>query len=433
MATVLEHKVFSKTDLQANNNKFWKIWFYDNGEIETQNGRQGLMGQRRFITATGRGAYEAKLREKRKKGYVENDVVEGVSQGGTKSVAREQLKDIAVKQIKHSNPLVQQLIDFLVKINAHNIFTATKGKISYDTSTAQFKTAVGVISSSQVDRARVLLSDLSDMVAKGEWDKPIFEENLNEYLSLVPRAWGMGKRSPQSILPTVQTCQQENDLLDGLATSFAGVISQPKKKTKKKDKDTPQVFNVELSIVDDKKILSMIKRLYQLTRKSMHQSHNLSVSVVYSVDISSMRDAFMKYGAKLKDVRQLWHGTKASNLLSILKGGLIIPPSSSPYCTGRMYSDGVYFSSISTKALNYATNFWGGGGNIDRTFMFLADVAMGKYFIADGGWKSYPRPGYDSTWAKGGVSGVINDEMIVYRLDQANLIYLVEFVPRKRY
>ena len=59
--------------------------------------------------------------------------------------------------------------------------------------------------------------------------------------------------------------------------------------------------------------------------------------------------------------------------------------------------------------------------------MFLADVAMGKYHIAGSGWGSYPKPGYDSTWAKGGQSGVINDEMIVYKLNQANLLYLVEF------
>jgi poly [ADP-ribose] polymerase len=162
----------------------------------------------------------------------------------------------------------------------------------------------------------------------------------------------------------------------------------------------------------------------------MHTSNNLSVTNVYTVKIGTMKTAFDKYGAKLSDIRQLWHGTKASNLLSILKQGLIIPPSQSAHVTGRMYGDGLYFSSISTKALNYATNFWGSGGNTDKTFMFLSDVAMGNYYLAGSGWGSYPKRGYDSTWAKGGQSGVINDEMIVYRLDQSNLVYLVEFSPR---
>ena len=151
-----------------------------------------------------------------------------------------------------------------------------------------------------------------------------------------------------------------------------------------------------------------------------------------------MKDRFDSRGAKMSNIWQLWHGTKASNLLSILKGGLIIPSASASHCTGRMYGDGIYFSDISTKALNYATNFWGSGGNTDRTFMFLADVAMGNFHIAQSSWDRYPKSGSDSTWAKGkdkgGVnSGVINDEMIVYNLNQCNLKYLVEFVPRSQY
>ena len=142
-----------------------------------------------------------------------------------------------------------------------------------------------------------------------------------------------------------------------------------------------------------------------------------------------MKAAFEAYGAKLTDIRQLWHGTKASNLLSILRQGLIIPSSGSSHCTGRMYGDGVYASSVSTKALNYATNFWGSGGDTSRTFMFLVDMAMGKVYTTDSGWKSHPVSGYDSTWAKAGYA-LRNDEMIVYRLDQTNLVFLVEFGPR---
>jgi len=131
-------------------------------------------------------------------------------------------------------------------------------------------------------------------------------------------------------------------------------------------------------------------------------------------------------------IRQLWHGTRASNLLSILRQGLVIPPASASHCTGRMYGSGCYFSSVSTKALNYATNFWGGSGDTSRTFMFLADVAMGKYYDAKDWGGSYPKPGTDSTWARAG-RALKNDEMIVYRLDQCNLLYLVEFAQRKGY
>jgi len=251
-------------------------------------------------------------------------------------------------------------------------------------------------------------------------------------LSLIPRDFGMKRISPKDIIGGISDIQKENDILDGLDASFAGLqtVKSTAKKTTKED--APSIFDVSMEIVEDKKIISYVKNLYQSTRKSMHSSNNLSVQTVYAVTIAPMKDAYDKRGSKMTNIMQLWHGTKASNLLSILRQGLVIPPSSSNHCTGRMYGNGVYFSCISTKALNYATNFWGSSGSIDRTFMFLADVAMGKYHLAKSSWSDYPKKDSDSTWAKGGVAGVINDEMIVYNLNQCNVVYLVEFVPRSQ-
>jgi len=399
-------------------------------------GRQGKNKQSKTWHGVGSSFMYKKIGEKEKKGYRENQVVEGsgsVSVSGAR-VANTELKSIASKQIKSKNPVVSKLVDFLVKVNAHQILQATGGKIQFDTSSSTFKTTQGVVIPAQVSRARDLLSEISDFVNDGDYDNEDLEEAMNEYLSLIPRDFGMRRMCPSDIIGSMSDIQKENDILDGLDAGFAGIqTAAPKKTTKKKKKDVPVLFDVDMEIVTDKKVLSHVKHLYQSTRKSMHTSNNLSVQTVYAITIKNMKASYDKYGAKLKDIRQLWHGTKASNLLSIMRKGLIIPPASSNHCTGRMYGNGVYFSSISTKALNYATNFWGGGGTTDRTFMFLADVAMGKYHLAGGGWGSYPVSGCDSTWAKGGRSGVINDEMIVYRLDQCNLVYLVEFVPRKFY
>jgi len=112
--------------------------------------------------------------------------------------------------------------------------------------------------------------------------------------------------------------------------------------------------------------------------------------------------------------------------LSILKGGLVIPPSSSSHVTGRMFYNGIYFSDQSTKALNYATSFWG-SSDIGRYFMFMADVSMGKYYVPSGPRSCLPPAGYDSYFAQGRKSGVQNNEMIVFKTSQVNLRYLVEF------
>lgn len=436
--TIVEHKKgicveFGKT----NNNKFWEYTLYDDGTAMTAFGRVDVTRTENIVDhAKALKKWREKTRTTNKPDKLYTEVI-SVDTGGSVSVndgavKNAALQDVARKQIKSSNPITQNLIDYCVKVNAHQIMKQSKGKIIFDADSAQFKTPLGVIAPDQVAIARNLLVDIADFVKANDYGNRGFSTALNKYLRLIPHGVGMTKISPELIFPDFNAVQDESDLLTGLETSFIDVTTKPKKKTGKKKVSDPQIFNVELDIVEDKKTLTWIKNFYQSTRKSMHASNNLSVKTVYTVRIVNMAEAFEKYGATLPDIRKLWHGTKASNLLSILRQGLIIPSSSSSHCTGRMYGDGIYASSISTKALNYATNTWSYGGSTDRTFMFLLDMAMGKYHLAGGGWGNYPVRGSNSTWAKGGRSGVINDEMIVYRLDQCNLTHLVEFCPRGR-
>ena len=127
---------------------------------------------------------------------------------------------------------------------------------------------------------------------------------------------------------------------------------------------------------------------------------------------------------------ELWHGTRVSNLLSILRSGFVIPPANAPHCTGRMFGNGVYFSDQSTKSLNYSFGYWGGARE-RNCFMLLNDVAMGKHFVPKLWSHTYPKKRYDSTFAKARWSGVINNEMIVYDTRQINPKYLIEFSPNR--
>ena len=88
---------------------------------------------------------------------------------------------------------------------------------------------------------------------------------------------------------------------------------------------------------------------------------------------------------------------------------------------------GIYGSDQSTKSLNYAQGYWSKGAKDNNCFMFVMDMAMGKEYIPSGPSQNLPKPGYDSTYAVGGKSGVMNNEMIVYNINQVNLKYLIEF------
>jgi poly [ADP-ribose] polymerase len=94
-----------------------------------------------------------------------------------------------------------------------------------------------------------------------------------------------------------------------------------------------------------------------------------------------------------------------------------------------MFGNGVYFSDQSTKSLNYSFGWWDGRRE-ENCFMFLCDVAMGREFVPVGPNARLPVPGFDSTFAKAGKSGVLNNEMIVYKTCQIAPRYLVEFSPQ---
>ncbi|MNR67799.1 hypothetical protein D3C85_1919900 [compost metagenome] len=59
--------------------------------------------------------------------------------------------------------------------------------------------------------------------------------------------------------------------------------------------------------------------------------------------------------------------------------------------------------------------------------MFLCDAAMGKPHLAQSSDSRLHEYGYDSVFAKGGVSGVLNNEMILFKTSQVNPRFLVEF------
>jgi len=433
MSTIKEHKKFICVAFgSTNNNKVWQYTIYDDGTALTEWGRVGKKLQSKTTTKA-----LAKMREKTRSGnapdklYTEVKVAEGTESSDSSSgkvVNSSSLKSIAQKQIDIKDPTLKELVDFLVKENVHQIMAASGGSITYDTSTAQFKTPLGVILPDMVSDARDILDDIADLVVAQSYGSRKFDRLLQDYLRLVPHDVGMSKITPELIFPNDTALQTENNLLDGLTASFNDIQdAATSSKGKKKKVDTPKLFDVTLDVVRDRATVSRIKKYFNDTKLNMHTSAGYSVKKVYEVKIGAMNSAFEKQGKPIGNIQELWHGTKCSNLLSILKIGLIIPRSSSGHVTGRMFGDGLYFSDQSTKALNYATNFWSRGGSTRRIFMFLADVAMGKSYTPSGWSHNLPKRGYDSTFAKAKISSVSNNEMIVYKTSQANLKYLIEF------
>ena len=216
--------------------------------------------------------------------------------------------------------------------------------------------------------------------------------------------------------------QRQYEILNALDAAIAPTVA------KQRSIFDCSVTRVPGSTVEGKKTFRRIRQLYESSINTHHVAAKYKLRRVYQIEIPSMQTAFQKQAAKIGNIKLHWHGTKASNLLSILQQGLIIPPANAIQCTGRMFGNGIYGSQQSTKALNYATNYWNqSGDNGDKVFMLLCDFAMGREYYPQGNQYQFPVPGYDSTYVAPGGANTINQESIVYDTKQVNIKYLCEF------
>lgn len=430
MSNIIKEARYIMADIEANNNKFWNIIHYADHTVTTQWGRVGETGQSKSFPHSDEYSadrfYQSKCKEKSKKGYNESKVVIN----GTKleAVPSQNLAEVAKKQIATNSPIVLDLIKYLSKVNVHQIISSTT--MSYDASKGTFSTPLGIVTKDAIDEARNLLTTIGNLVQKKDYDNPNFIKTANLYLMRVPQDIGRGKPDLKVLYPSLKAVQDQNGILDALEASLQ--MASTTSDNGKNASEEKKVFEVKLHHVDNGKIIDMIRKKYRSNLFSGHACSHLDVDTVYEVEIAKMANAFEKHGKNLGEIWQLWHGTRAGNLLSIMKNGFVIPPSNASHVTGRMFGNGVYFSDQSTKSLNYAYGYWDGKGKDDHCFMLLNEVAMGKYYIPSGSSSALPKPGYDSTYAKAGQSGVMNNEMIVYKTNQINPKYLIKFAPKGR-
>lgn len=430
MANIIREEKYIKSDVNNNNNKWWTVQLFDNGDVKTLWGRVGDTGQSKTFPGAGVGFLEKKCREKES---ARNDEIpyrklnviasSGIVQTTTnKTVTDAVIKEVAKKQIKTNNPLVTKLVEYLAKVNAHNISEASGGRIQYNDTTGLFSTPLGIVTQENINEANKLLSDIGDMVVNQQYGSKMGGVT-NSYCMLIPQNIGHKRLDVKEFWSDLDKVQYQKQILDSLQASLDSALSPSN--TKVDIVPEKRIFDVELNLVENHGVIDRIHKLYRSSKKS-HSCSHLNPTDVYEIKIGKMAEDFQKDGAKMNNIWQLWHGSSCSNLMSIMAKGFMIPPSTSSNVTGRMFSDGVYASNISTKALGYSTGYWGKSSH-NRYFMFLIDMAMGKFYVPSGPSNNLPKPGYDSTFAKPGQSGIQNEEMIVYRTSQVNPKYLIEF------
>lgn len=404
-----------------NSNKFYTVTLGADDQVRTRYGRVGEPGK---VGAGGHGRayFDKVVTQKRRKGYQEAQVTTNTH--STSVAAGKARADLAGES---TDPRLTALIDRIVAANAHDIKTASGGRLVVRD--GQVSTPLGLLTTSAIDEAGALLNNLAV--------NPADKDVLARYLTLVPQDVGRSRHWVEQFFTGNRTLQQQQDLLDALRASItAAPVS---------DAGDDRVFGYSLRVVDDKAVFAGIEKMFNESRNQAHGGvSQLRLLHVYEVTNSEAEKVFDAEAAKVGNVRRMWHGTRAHNVLSILAGGMQVPRhGGSIQVTGRMFGDGIYFSEQSTKSLNYSRGGVWSTGVDARALMFVADVAMGWEYrpnvhgeLPHGtaynpileGRKKDPKSGrvFDSVNVKAG-TGVRNHEAVVPGPSRVALRYLCEF------
>jgi len=425
MTEIVYQKKLIKVSSSDNNNKFWNITAYKNGVIEREWGRVSKTPRTKKETVSSPEHYATNLLNKKlKDGYREVETIDSASS----SHVNDNLKETALTQLtKDKTKEVQELIENLVDSNIHNILKNTS--LQYDKNSGLFSTPLGIIGNESIRKARKKLDEITVKITKKTFDKE-WTQLCEDYLMIVPHEVG-SRIKLESILGTLDHIQKETNILKSLEAS---IEMAKKQSTQKNQSEQEKLFDVDIDLVTDEKIINYVKNKFTRNLSKNHPSSRLKVNRVFELNIKNMTEKFSEIEESVGNKRKLWHGTRVGNLLSILHKGMIIPPSQSGIVTGRMFGNGLYFSDISTKALNYSYGTWNRTGlsTSNCYYALICNVLLGKEFQADRthfqDQNYYPRKGYDSTIAKSGTLNLVNNEMIVYKTEQVAPKYLVEFV-----
>lgn len=117
----------------------------------------------------------------------------------------------------------------------------------------------------------------------------------------------------------------------------------------------------------------MVQKYAVNTHAATHSTYKLKIRNVYSVKRKGEKKKYNASSASLHNRRLLWHGSRLSNWVGILKQGLRIAPPEAPV-TGYMFGKGVYFADMVSKSANYCM----ASRDNPEGLLLLSEVALGN-------------------------------------------------------
>lgn len=309
---------------------------------------------------------------------------------------------------------VMRIIEQLKNDNIHDILSKTSLKLT----SRGLETDIGIVTESHINKAEDVLDELRTFIVDKD-DDGITSTN-NKYFSLIPKKFG-NRLDKSDMIKDADKLAETYELLDNLKTALKTTVAPKDEKSKVK---------IDISYLEDKDEWERLSKFFESNKHKSHSHlNNWKIKNIFNYGESNHNlENYEKMYEMMDNEFELFHGSRNTNILSILLNGFMIPPATAGHCNGRMFGPGIYHASCSTKALNYSTGFWDGKGDDKNAFIFITRVIMGniercKHFKYSGIGTDY-----DSilglTEKDGG--SLLNEEYIVNDLAQVKITHLIE-------
>jgi poly [ADP-ribose] polymerase 1 len=229
---------------------------------------------------------------------------------------------------------------------------------------------LGRLSKKQLQEANETLKELSDLVARGAAEVE-FVAMSNKFYTLVPHSFGM-KQAP--VIDTLEAIKQKIDMIESLLEieiAYSMLQEDVDDELNPLDCRYDQLKAELAPLKHTSKEFKTIQEFVNNTHADTHNTYKLIVEDVFKVKREGEAARYKPF-KKLHNRQLLWHGSRLTNFVGILKNGLRIAPPEAP-ATGYMFGKGVYFADSVSKSANYCF----ASPEFDAGLLLLSEVALG--------------------------------------------------------
>jgi len=457
---VIDSATLQCTDLKKGSNKFYQMELHKNASgywrIFTANGRTGSystqLERMPEDETAGRAEYAKIFRTKttrKSQPYTKVDVVNSNlgTDAGNQVVQSDDFdqKNITVADTGKKNkskkviPIkISQLVSRLYSEAGNACKSQLHGSVQ-----ASEENPLGTLTKTQIEDGRAILQEANAILVADATRIDSIESEViaitDKFYSTIPQEIALRPKTKAGedarddwmrgiALNNATILDDKFDLLDllgdvkGMMGGFATTDEEKRLKE----------ANCEFSEVDSatfKQVCDLI-----VNTQSKHHNWKLNPRRIFSMK-SKSQSSHKKTMGETGNCQELFLGSGSQNILGICKRGILIRPPG-VYITGALLGNGAYFANNSTKSSQYSTGRFGGSGssNGNTSFMFVANVALGKVKKLSKGSSSIVKApnGFDSVMGAAnytdcGWSKLLHDEFVVYDVKQHTLDYLIEF------